>query len=263
MILKYLLLFSLLLASLSASCQPVESLNKTDNNGSKQGHWIKKYPNGHVQYDGYFKDNQPYGAFKRYYENDTLHSVMIFSKDGKEAFASIYHPNGFIASKGKYINQLKEGKWQFFSSKKNGYLICEEEYKSNTRNGTSLKFYPDSSLAESISYINDIPDGVWMQYFQNKILCLKTTYVNGKLNGSFATYFDNGKPEFIGQYKNDARNGIWKVYNTDGNLKYSIEYVSGVAVNPEKFRKETDYLDALEKNKGKISDPEKTGSLWQ
>jgi antitoxin component YwqK of YwqJK toxin-antitoxin module len=259
---KSILIFFLILISLNIYSQSVDTINKTDKNGMKQGHWIKKYPNGHVQYNGYFKDNHPVGPFKRYFENDTIQSVLVFSNDGKEAFASFYHPNGLIASKGKFINQQKEGKWRFFSSRINGYLVCEEEYKGNIREGLSLKFYPDSSLAEKVSYLNDLRNGEWLQYFPNRIICLRANYAEGKLNGSFSTYFNNGKPEYTGQYKDDTRNGTWIVYDSNGTFKYNIEYVAGRAVNSEKFKKESEFLDTLEKNKGKIADPAITGTIW-
>ena len=86
-----------------------------------------------VMYDGFFKDDHPVGEFKRYYENNTLKSLLIFREDGKEADATIYHPNGYISSKGKYINQMKEGKWKFFSAIYNGYLISEELYSANIK----------------------------------------------------------------------------------------------------------------------------------
>jgi antitoxin component YwqK of YwqJK toxin-antitoxin module len=260
--LKSILVLALLVFHVSSFSQIHDSINKTDSNGMKQGHWIKKYPDGHVQYDGYFKDNQPIGAFKRFFENDTLHSLLIFNGDGKETLAFLYHPNGFLASKGKFVNQLKEGKWKFFSEKIKGCLISEEEYKTNIRNGISLKYYPDSSLAEKVFYINDVRNGAWIQFFPNGNICLKATYVNGKLQGDYEVFFDNGIHEYIGQYKEDTRNGTWKIFNPDGSLKYNIEYVAGVAVNSEKYKKESDYLDTLEKNKGKIADPERTGTIW-
>jgi antitoxin component YwqK of YwqJK toxin-antitoxin module len=260
--LKNLLIVFLLMFHLISFSQINDSINKTDKNGMKQGHWIKKYPSGHIQYNGYFKDNQPIGTFKRFFANDTLQSMLILSSAGKEALARLYHPNGFIASTGKFINQLKEGKWKFFSAKINGYLVCDEEYKANIRNGESLKYYPDSSLAEKVFYLNDIRNGEWIQYFPNRNICLKANYVNGKLNGSFEVFFTDGKPEYIGQYKEDLRNGTWKIFNNNGSLKYNIEYIEGVASNSEKFKKESDYLDAIEKNRGKIADPEKTGTIW-
>ena len=263
MSLKTILMFSYLMLGSIMHSQTTDSINFTDKNGMKQGHWIKKYPDGHIQYNGYFKDNKPVGIFKRYFENDTLNSVLVFSSDSKEAIASLYHSNGFIASRGKFVNQLKEGKWKYFSSKFNGYLVLEEEYKANIRNGSSLKYYPDSVLAEKVFYINDLRSGEWIQYFPNGKVCLKANYIEGKLQGSFTVYFSNGKPEYIGQYKDDTRDGSWKIFNPDGSLKYNIKYVDGIAENSEKFKKESDYLDALEKNKGKIADPAITGTILE
>ena len=47
-----------------ATAQGDQTINRTDRDGKKQGHWIKKYPNGHVMYDGYFKNDKPIGEFK-------------------------------------------------------------------------------------------------------------------------------------------------------------------------------------------------------
>jgi antitoxin component YwqK of YwqJK toxin-antitoxin module len=260
--LKTILIFSFLMLAPSSFSQINDSINKTDNQGMKQGHWIKKYPDGHIQYNGYFKDNEPIGTFKRYFKNDTLQSVLVFRVAGKEAAAVLYYQNGFIASEGIFINQLKEGKWKFFSQKANGYLVCEEEYKANIRNGYSTKYYSDNTLAERVNYVNDQRNGEWIQYFPDGNICLRANYIMGKLHGDISVFFSNGKPEYSGQYKADTRNGTWKIYNSDGSLKYNIEYREGVAVNSEKYKKESDFLDTLEKNKGKIIDPAITGTLW-
>jgi len=261
--LKTIIIPILILLHVSLSGQVNDSINRTDKEGKKQGHWIKKYPTGHVQYDGYFKDDQPIGIFKRFFENDSVWSVLAFSNDGKVAEATIYHPDGFIASKGKFMNQLKEGKWSFYSEKIEGYLVCEEEYINNLKNGPSIKYYPDKTIAEKLNYSKDIRTGEWEQYFPNGNICLKASYIDGMLQGQFEVFFTDGKPEYVGQYKNDARDGLWNIYNPDGTLKNNIEYVAGAAKNPDLYRKESDYLDSLEKNKGKISDPEKTGTLWE
>ncbi len=262
MILKSIPFLLLFLACSGIIAQSPETLNSTDKNGNKQGHWIKKYPNGHVQYEGYFTENHPVGLFKRYYETDTLQSAMDFNQEGTEADAILFHPNGLIASTGKFINQKKEGKWRFFSSTIRGLLVVEEDYKNNLKNGLSIKYYPGKVPAERIIYSNDIKNGEWTQYFADGTLCLKATYSFGKLDGPFSTFYITGKSEYTGQYKNDLRTGVWKIYNPDGTLKYDMIYIDGVISNPETYRKETEYLDLLEKNKGKIADPEKTGTIW-
>jgi antitoxin component YwqK of YwqJK toxin-antitoxin module len=260
--LKIFAIASLLAISVMATCQTDTDINKTDKLGKKQGHWIKKYPNESIMYDGFFKDNHPVGEFKRYFDDQTLKSLLIFSEDGKEVIATVYHPNGFISSKGKYVSQRKEGKWQFFSPSNNGYLICEELYSGNLKNGLSLKFYPDSTIAERLNYINDIRQGEYIQYYPDGAVCLKSNYLNGKINGKFEVWFENGKIEFSGQYKNDGRDGLWHIYNNDGALKYKVEYLEGVPKDHQMDIDESDYLDSLEKSKGKIPDPEKTGVIW-
>lgn len=244
------------------SAQTGEQINQTDSKGRKQGHWIKKYPDGNIMYDGFFRDDKPAGEFKRYYEDASLKSVLVFDLTGNEASASLYYPNGLVASKGKYINQLKEGKWQFFSSTNKDVLISEAYYSGDKRNGLSVKFYPDRTVAEKTNYVNDVRHGEWTRYYPDGTLTLKTSYVNGKLDGRFEAFFENGKPEFSGQYKNDVREGLWIIYRKDGSQRFKTVYTLGIPDNREMDIYETNYLDSLEQNKTKIPDPEKTGNIW-
>jgi antitoxin component YwqK of YwqJK toxin-antitoxin module len=242
--------------------QQADTLNRTDSKGMKQGYWIKKYPGGRIQYEGFFLNDKPAGTFKRYYEKGQIQSVQEFSSDGSWSDATFYHTNGFIASKGRYIGQSKEGKWQFFSEKTEGYLICEEDYLNNQKNGISLKYYPGKKLCEKLTYVKDIKSGDWTQYYPNGQICVSGFYSDGRLQGKFTVFFENGQPEYSGQYLDDARNGEWTRYDRDGNVKTKIKYMTGRAVNPELYIRETAYLDSLERNKGKIADPEKTGTIW-
>ena len=251
----------LIVVSSLAFCQTGTEINKTDQQGRKQGHWIKKYPNKSVMYDGTFKDDHPVGEFHRYDENNTLTSLLVYSDDGKEATITTYHPNGYISSKGKYVNQLKEGKWQFFSISINGHCISEEYYSKNLKNGISVKFYPDSTIAEKITFVNDKKEGEWIQYYSGGIVCLKSSYLNDKVNGKYQAWFENGNLELSGMYKNDVRDGLWQIYNADGTIKYTMQYIDGVTKDRQMDIDVSNYLDLLENNKGKIADPEKTGII--
>jgi antitoxin component YwqK of YwqJK toxin-antitoxin module len=254
--LKIYITASFLVISIYASSQTETQINKTDQQGRKQGHWIKKYPNDSVMYDGFFKDDHPIGEFRRFFENQLIKSLLIYSEDGSKAIATIYHPNGNISSKGTYIDQMKEGKWQFFSAFTKNYLISEESYSKNLKNGPSIKFYHDSTIAEKLYYINDIKQGEWIQYYPNGAVCQKTNYLNGKINGKFEVWSENGNIELSGQYKNDSKDGLWVIYNNDKTIKYKLEYRSGIAKDNQLDIDGSEYLDSLEKNKGKIDDPE-------
>jgi antitoxin component YwqK of YwqJK toxin-antitoxin module len=260
MSIKPIIFFLLLLSATKALGQSESAINQTDSKGRKQGHWIKGYPDESLQYDGYFVDNHPVGEFKRYYETKALKSVLIFSSNGKEATAILYHQNGNIASKGKYVNQKKEGKWQFFSELVKNGLLEEEFYSDDKKNGVSVKFYPDSTIAEKINYVNDLKQGEWTKYHQNGKLLLRSTYKSDKVEGKFETWFDNGKPEFSGTYKNDARDGLWIIYNEDGSVRYRVNYEDGITKDRQMDLDQSKIQEEREKNKGQIEDPAGNGN---
>jgi antitoxin component YwqK of YwqJK toxin-antitoxin module len=258
---KILAIASLLAFFTNVNCQNISDINKTDQKGLKQGPWVKKDSSGIVLYEGTFKDGHPVGEFRRYYSDKTLLSLLIYSSDGKTADATMYYPNSFIASKGKYINQKKEGVWKFFSSSVNGYLINDESYKNDKKNGLSVKYFPDSTVAEKINYLNGRKDGEWLQYYPGGKLFLKSFYTGDLLNGKFEVWYENGKLQFSGSYKNNLREGKWDIYNKDGSLKYELNYVNGMTNDKQMDIDASDYFENLEKNRGKIADPEKTGVI--
>jgi antitoxin component YwqK of YwqJK toxin-antitoxin module len=253
----------LLILFLTSQAQSADTLNIIDSAGRKQGYWIRRYPDNKIMYEGFFVNDKPTGEFRRYSEEGKLKSVTVHGDDETTVGVSFFHPNGFIAAEGRYINQKKEGTWRLYSQKTDKYLICEEVYKGDLRNGPSVKYYRDGKRAESVNYVNDVKQGEWLQFYVTGNLCIKANYIDGKLHGAFEVLFANGKPEYIGQYNSDVRDGLWKVYKEDGSLEHDMLYKMGVMNNPELLIKENEFLDNLEKNKGKISDPELTGTLWK
>ena len=255
--LKSFIAIIMIAAAITASGQGSQELNRTDSQGRKQGHWIKRYPNNSVMYDATFRDDHPVGEFRRYFEDGSLKSVLVFSNDGKKAEATLYWPNGYVSSKGVYLNQKKEGTWKFYSVLMKDCPVAEENYKADRRNGLSIWYYADSTVAEKVNWVDGIRNGEWTKFYSGGAKCLKSSYTNDKINGRFEVWFENGKPQFSGQYKNDVRDGLWLIYDSNGNLKYQLEYSDGIANNRQMDIDESDYLDKLEKNAGMIADPEK------
>lgn len=257
-------LYKILLAIIiptAVAGQPVADINHTDESGKKQGRWVRRYPNNVIMYDGIFKDDYPEGEFKRYYENGTQQSVLTYYNQGTTADAKIYHPNGFLAAQGKYVDQQKEGLWQFYSGFQNGYLVNKESYSKNLRDGESLKLYPDGTVAEKMNYENDVASGEWIKYYPNGNISLKTTMINGKIDGKFETWFEDGQLQFSGAYKQDRKDGKWLIYERDGSLRYEITYENGMTSDRQMDIDIDLYLDMLEQNEGKILDPEETDDV--
>jgi len=74
-------------------------------------------------------------------------------------------------------------------------------------------------------------------------------------------WFENGIPEITGSYKNNLREGKWTIYNEDGTIRYELNYEGGITKDRQMDIDSSEIIDNLEKNKGKIADPEKTGEL--
>lgn len=255
-------IFIVLLLMLPLTALTAQEINKSDQDGKKQGRWIKNYPNGKVMYEGFFRNDYPEGEFRRYYEDGTMKSLLVFSNRGTEAKAILYYPNGLKASSGKYTNQLKEGLWLFYSFTVKDLLISEAEYKENKLNGLMINYYPDGKAAEKIRYRNNLKHGECLKYFPDGTVTLRTNYENGLVNGRFEAFHENGKPEMTGQYKNNLREGPWVIYRNDGSQKFSTIYTEGIPDNRSIDIYETEYIDSLERIKVNIADPEKTGEIW-
>ncbi len=252
-----------LAASVTLAAQTEGKLNHTDSQGRKQGRWVSTYPDGTIRYEGFFRDDIPVGELRRYYENGTLWSLLEYSGDGNTVMAAIYYPNGFIASRGKFVNRKKEGKWLFFSPRIEGYLFNEEEYSEDRRNGLSVKYYPDSTIAEIRHYADDMRHGEWTMFRESGALMLRANHSYGILEGRYEVFFENGKPEMAGEYRNNLREGKWFIYGDDGTVRFEIDYFEGTALNRDLDIYETEYIEEIEaKYRGKIADPETSGEIW-
>ncbi len=253
---RLIIIFSLLLVSATTLPQ-----NITDANGKKQGPWIKKYPNGKIMYEGTFKDDLPVGLFKRYTQEGVLLSELTYTNGRDEATAIFYYADGVKAAEGKYLARSKEGLWKFWSANQPHYLICEEFYHNDIRHGLSQKFYPDSTLAETVTWDMGNRSGEWLQYYPDGSVCLRAEFMAGKLQGPFSYYHPNGNLQYEGRYKEDHRTGDWMVFKEDGSLKQIISYKDGVPSDPKLADQETKFLDDLEKKKGRIEVTDITGSV--
>ncbi|MCK4749060.1 MAG: hypothetical protein KAT15_18535 [Bacteroidales bacterium] len=93
----HLLLFSLLLVLLStkgsSEVSPDTLWNQTDNQGRKQGHWKKSYPNGELMYRGFFRDDRPVGLMERFYDDGKLRAVLDYKGKTGTTYAIMYFRN--------------------------------------------------------------------------------------------------------------------------------------------------------------------------
>jgi antitoxin component YwqK of YwqJK toxin-antitoxin module len=231
-----------------------DTLNKTDENGLKQGYWLVKYDNGNTKYEGYFVNDKPSGMLKRYFEDGELKAEMNFISSDS-AYSTIYYPNGNKASEGSYVNSKKCGEWKYYSFY-NTQLTSIETYNSNAKDGRSLTYYESGSIAEEKNFTNDVQNGIWKQFYESGNLKLSASYDNGILNGQYTVYYDNRLKYVDGRYKQGKMNGDWYYFDENGQIKFKAKYKNGTLLNEDELDDmERDFFKRMDENKGKFNEP--------
>ena len=101
---NFILILLFLFGTTSLFAQNDTVFNQENDKGQKIGYW-KKTINDTLVYKGYFENGYPVGEMIRYYfDGEHIRAKLVYSNNGKDAEAIIFHFNGNIMSKGKYMN---------------------------------------------------------------------------------------------------------------------------------------------------------------
>ncbi|MCX7728937.1 MAG: hypothetical protein N2203_05635 [Bacteroidia bacterium] len=220
--------------------------NKTDSLGRKQGYWKVYYPNSkHLEYEGLYKDNQPQGLFKYYYEHDTIKAKLDFKKGGKIAYAILYHWNGKMMAKGKYLEQKKDSVWEFFNEA--GLLVNRENYLQGQRHGLSITYYDSGKVYQKMQYILNKKHGYFIEYFPDGKIKGMGYYKEDLPDGHFVYYAPNGTRVGLITYKDGIRHGPVVYKEMDGKIKEKVLMKNGKEANEsesnEYFQKHPEVLN--------------------
>lgn len=264
---KYPVLLALMFICLAVNAQTGSKssdtlFNQTDKQGLKQGYWKVKYPNGALKYTAFYKDNKPVGTMKRYFDDNTLMAELQFSPTSSRIRAKLYFQAGPMAAEGVYSQKdVKDSTWNYYSFYTKT-LRSRESYINGKKHGMSYGYFEDGKIAEERDWKNGVSNGIWRQYFQNGVVKLACIYVDGKRDGNFTVYYPDNKPEWQGFYKDDKREGKWTHFDPNGGVVSVTEYKDGVATNADELQaKEQKALDEIEKQKGKIPEPDEINSM--
>jgi len=206
-----------------------QEINQVDANGKKQGSWKKYYPsNDGLFYEGQFKDDQPIGVFKHYYEEGSLKSITTY---GPRVKSEVFYPNGQLMAIGNFKEQLKDSIWLYFD--KSGWMSLKESYVKGKRQGPSTSYYPTGSIAVEQFFNEDLENGEFVQYYANGKKEAEGMQLSGNYNGDYIYYYNSGKKMYKGEFILGKRNGIWVFYNEDGSISSIIHYKNGTTVKEE------------------------------
>lgn len=251
---QFLLLFTIAFTFILSTNGQSDTLNQENDQGEKIGYWIKTDTDGNKIYEGTFANDKPIGKLVRYYPSGTVQAIMNFQNDQVTSYTQLFLENGDLAGEGIFVNNRKNGDWKYYLN--DSILLNTESYQNGVKHGKSISYYENKQVSEIINWNLGQKDGEWIKYYTNGAKKMETKYKNNILQGKFTSYTISGSIDVTGYYVNDKMHGIWK-YTDDKGKIIEVEYIHGVPKNKEEFeRKEMEKLEELEKNKGKIMEPE-------
>jgi len=225
-----------------------EKINRTDNNGLRQGEWKEFYKNGRIKSEKTFKDNLLHGYYKEYDDHGNLVLTMLYdngsvvkSRVEDEPDIEIvnkYDQDGKIIYNGPFRNNVPVGIHREYGSdgrvvnafiyNDNGLLLSEGIIdQAGNYNGKWKDFYPDGKVLAEGQYIDSRRSGNW-KFYNNAGKVEQTGYYNnGRPDGTWNWYYDNGDLLREEEYFQGQRDGICTEYSANGKIIVQGEYTDG------------------------------------
>ena len=183
----------------------------------KNGPVVKHYDNGKMRYEGQFRNDNPYGTFKYYFNTGQLKATMEYSDDGVIAESNTFYKNGKKMAEGRYINKQKDGVWLYYLNEKGNPLVSKETYEDGVLEGESITYYPDGgNPAEIVEYKAGAKHGKLLKYFPDSVLMTESYYYEGEPHGKFRHYHPDGKLYIKGEYYHGVQAGNWEYFDENG-----------------------------------------------
>ena len=196
-----------------------QEFNKVDAKGKKDGLWkgiyeVSKRP----RYEGTFNHGKETGIFKFF--DDTKKGDVVatrdFSANDGSAYTIFYDQKKNKVSEGKVIGKNYEGEWKYYH-KASTAVMTIENYKNGKLEGSRTVYYPNSKVAEEMTYKNGLKDGIYKKTAVNGTLLEQSTYKNNEYNGDAVFYDSDGAVASKGKFLNGKKVGMWQFF-TKGKL---------------------------------------------
>jgi antitoxin component YwqK of YwqJK toxin-antitoxin module len=225
-------------------------VNKVDDQGRKQGEWVKYYKNRTVpRYKGQFVNDKPVGKFTYYYASNDVRSIVIHDKNSNRSEAFFYHDNETLMAHGIFIGQKKDSVWTNYLP--TGHISFKETYSNGELNGLKTTYYgPDVAkkgqkiVLRKALYKEGRLNGKFTEYFPYGTLKAKGIYKDGKYEGVIIKNHPNGKPMLKERWKSREKHGWWITYDKSGKEIGRAYFLHGDRMEGKKL---DEYMQELKK----------------
>lgn len=201
--------------------------NKIDNQGRRQGHWIKTDKDGSRIFEGDFVDGQETGTFNYYYPDGTLKIRNTYLVPGRYCKHEAFDEKGHLLATGYYNQKNRDSVWHIYNEE--GRLLKIATYKMGIKQGAHVIFDANGDTAEVANWKDNRRHGRWWKRIGEKGY-ITGRYVEGLMQGKLIEYDDHGKLVSEGNYKDGAKNGTYRYYES-GNLSVDETWQDGTLVD--------------------------------
>lgn len=214
-------LLAMVLLLMGFTCQ---AQNRMDDQGRRQGHWVKTDKQGIKIYEGNFVDGMETDTFTYYHPNGKVRIRNVYSVPGKICYHQVYDAAGHLLAQGNFNQKNRDGKWEFFHE--SGKILKITHYKMGVRHGMQILYTSAGDTAEYCNWSDNHRDGHWWKRI-GRTGYITATYVKGLIEGRMEEYDQNGKICREGNYLHNDRHGHFK-YFEDGVLMVDETWKEGI-----------------------------------
>ena len=186
---KILLSAIILMSSSSVFATAMDTLNKTDENNMKQGHWVytnqmKKLPaysTEQVVEEGDYSDDRKTGKWFFYFNNDKVKHVLTYTNNRPNGYAIFYYKNGAKREEGTWKNNRWIGDYKYYYE--NGNVRNDWKYNaSGKRTGVQKYYHKNGQLKIEGKWANGNEAGTIVEYYNDGSVKSERVFNNGKIN---------------------------------------------------------------------------------
>jgi antitoxin component YwqK of YwqJK toxin-antitoxin module len=217
------------------------------------GFVYKRFPNGNLEIENYYKDGNPDSLHRSWYENGQLKKEQFYQNKALEGPQYEYYENGQLKSSENFRNNRKIGIQKYFSSNgtilgeanlidgngniilKNdsGSLVYEENYENGLLEKISKYYYQSGKLKCQVSYKEGTLDGVYTKFYETGKKDCEYEYSKGIKNGTYKSWYEDETPKDEGTYKDGNLFGLYKTWHPNGKLKTEVNFSSEYNISGE------------------------------
>ncbi len=144
-----------------------------------------------------------------------------------------YYITGKLQRAGRYVNGLREGKWNYYS--REGFLTSTINFSKDDRNDSAIFYYANGHVKDIEIYDHGALNGFCISYYKNGSVKSEGWFVNGKHQQRLNEYFTDHTLQFDTYYVNGKRRGEQKEYGADGKLVVTSVFDDNMIANVTEY----------------------------